>query len=124
MKSNKTFLILIIAVITAVLLCSCSRSSMRSAGDAVRNTTRRAENFLDNGVNAVENGLENGAGTIVGRGAYSSNNGYSGNTATGTNSSLPYDGKASPVLPTLRERRSDNVGKVNTNKGSLDGGLR
>ena len=118
MKKRKIFLILSIAVITAVLLCSCSRSSMRSAGDAVRNTTRRAENFIDNGISDM-----NRAGTAYNRGTYGANNNYSGNTATGTNSTLPYDGKASPILPTLRDR-NENVGKINTNRGSLDGGLR
>lgn len=124
MKINKRLLILSVAVITAILLCSCSRGSMRSAGDAVRNTTRRAENFMDNGLNSVENRVENGRNTVTDRGAYGANDNYSGNTGTGTNTMLPYDGNASPILPTLRDRKNDNIGRINTNRGSLDGGTR
>lgn len=111
MKFMKNILILSIAAITAVMLASCSRSSMRSAGDAMKNTTRRAENFVENGIDAV-----------TGRGSYGANNGYSGNTATGTGT-LPYDGYASPIMPTIRDKSTSNRGQINTNRGSLDGGM-
>ena len=119
MKQSKRILLLSIAVITAILLCSCSRSSMRSASNAAKNTTRRAENFIENGINDI-----NRTGTNYNYGSYGANNNYSGNTATGTNSTmLPADGKAAPILPTIRAKKS-NIGQINTNKGYLDGGMR
>lgn len=111
MKLNKKILIVSVMAITTIMLSSCSRSSMRNAGDAMKNTARRAENFVENGID-----------TMTGRGAnYGANSGYSGNVGMGVGT-LPYSGTAEPLLPTLGDRSRDNRGQINTNNGSLDGG--
>ena len=109
----KTKLVLIISTIAmcALLLCSCSMDSMRSAGNGIRNTTRRAENYLDNGLNSVENDVENGRNTAIG-GTYGANSGYNGNAGIGTGSGYTHNG------------RRTNGGMVNTNRGNSDGGIR
>lgn len=111
----KTKILLIISTIAmcALLLCSCSMDSMRSAGNGIRNTARRAENYLDNGLNSVENGVENGRNTMIGRGGtYGANSGYNGNAGIGTGTG--YNSAA----------RKTNTGMVNTNRGDSDGGIR
>lgn len=120
MKLNKRILLLSITAIVAVLLCSCSRNTMRRAGDTMRSATRDAENFMDNGLNAVENGVENGRNTMIG-GTYGANSGYSGNAGTGTGTNYTAGGTATELNPTIR---SSGRGMVNTNKGNIDGGLR
>ena len=115
----KTKLISIISVIVmcALLLCSCSTSSMRSAGRAVRNTTRRAENYLDNGINAVPNNIENGRNTMVGRGGtYGADSGYRANAGIGA--TYNYNGRK------ISDTTRTNTGMINTNKGSSDYGTR
>ena len=122
MKKNNFFMIFTL-IITVFLLCSCSRGSVTRAGDSMRNAARRAENFMDNGLNAVENGVENGRNTVVGGGMYGANSGYSANAGTGTGTSVAMGGTASPLLPTLGDKSRDNKGQINSNNGSIDGGM-
>ena len=129
MNKSKRLLILAIAAITAILLCSCARSTMWRDRDESREVVRRGKNFIDSGVNAVENGIENGANTITG-GMYGANSGYSGNAATGTGNIYPNDGTATEISPTLRSRAramdkngKANMGEINSNNGNADGGL-
>ena len=135
MNITKRFLLLTIAAITAVLLCSCARNSMWGTRDASRDVARRGRNFIDSGINAVENGIENGANTITG-GMYGANSGYSGNAAIGTGgTTYTNEGTATEISPTLRSKarsmnrerqRTDdktNSGEVNSNNGNADGGL-
>ncbi|MBQ7399819.1 MAG: hypothetical protein IJW06_05120 [Clostridia bacterium] len=132
MKKTNFLLIISASILAVFLFCSCSRSSMNRTGNSIRNATRRAENYMDNGLNAVENGVENGSNTIIG-GAYGANSGYSGNAGigsstgigygTGTGAAVARSGKASPLLPTLGDKSRDNKGQINTNNGSLDGGM-
>ena len=114
MKLNKKIFIFSIAAIMCVLLCSCSRSSMRNTGDAMKRTARRAENFVENGIDNITN---------PGMYGYGANNGYSGYVGNGTGTALPNDGNVTPILPTLRDKSKDNRGQINTNNGSLDGGM-
>ena len=122
MRKTNLFIIMSCAILMVFLLCSCSRGSMTRAGDTIRNTARRTENFMDNGLNAVPNNTENGRNPVTG-GMYGANSNYSGNTGIGSSSSLPQDGNATPLLPTLGNKERDNVGQINTNRGSLDGGI-
>lgn len=132
MKKTNLLFIISAAIVTVFLLCSCSRGSMMRAGDDMRNAARRTENFMDNGLNAVENGVENGRNTVIG-GTYGANSGYSANAGIGTSTGVGYgagsgmtvakSGKASPLLPTLGDKSRDNKGQINTNNGSLDGGM-
>ena len=115
----KTKILLLISTIVmcVLLLCSCSTDSMRSAGNAVRNTTRRAENYLDNGINAVPNNVENGRNTMVGRGGtYGANSGY--NDGAGIGTGYTYNGRKAA------NSNRTNRGMVNTNRGYSDGGTR
>lgn len=112
MKLNKKMLVLAILAITTIALTACSRSSMRDAGDAMKNTARKAENFVENGID-----------TVTGRGVYGANDNYSGNSGTGTNTMLPSGGTASPLMPTVKDKTNENRGQINTNRGSLDGGM-
>lgn len=124
MKKTNLFIIVAISLLTLFLLCSCSRGSVTRAGDSMRNAARRTENFIDSGLNAVENGVENGMGTVVG-GMYGANSGYSGNAGIGTTTGANYarGGNATNLLPTINERNHTNKGMINTNRGSLDGGM-
>lgn len=131
MKKTNLLFIISTAIVAVFLLCSCSRGSMMRAGDTMRNAARKTENFMDNGLNAVENGVENGRNTAIG-GTYGANSGYSANAGIGTSTGVGYgngnmtvarSGKASPLLPTLGDKSRDNKGQINTNNGSLDGGM-
>ncbi len=130
MKKTNLLIIISSVIVTVFLLCSCSRGSTTRAGDSLRNSARRTENFMDNGLNAVENGVENGNSTVVGGGMYGANSGYSGNAGIGTNSAgtggstaVAQGGRATPLLPTLGDKSRDNRGQINSNNGSLDGGM-
>ena len=135
MKRNRLLIILSGIMLACLLLCSCSRTGIKRADDSMRRTARRAENYMDNGLNAVENGVENGNNTMVGGGMYGANSGYSGNAGIGTTTGIGYganaggsttvarSGKATPLLPTLGDKSRDNKGQINTNNGSLDGGM-
>lgn len=124
MKKTNLFIIMALAIVTLFLLCSCSRGSVTRAGDSMRNAGRRAENFMDNGLNAVENGVENGRNTVIG-GMYGANSGYNGNAGIGTTTGANYarGGNATNLLPTLGNKAGANRGMINTNRGSLDGGM-
>ena len=133
MKKSNLFLIISAIAVSVILLCSCSRGSIRRTGDMSRNVVRRGANFIDSGINAVENGVENGANTIVGNGMYGANSGYSSNAAIGTNgTNYAESGKATEISPTLRGRARTSVkryndktnrGEINSNDGNSDGGM-
>jgi hypothetical protein len=136
MKKSNIFLIISVIAVSVILLCSCSRGSVRRLGDASRDVVRRGANFIDSGINAVENGVENGMDTIIGNEMYGANSGYSANAAIGTNgTNYSNEGTATEINPTLRsksrnmDRRTDrfkdktNKGEINSNNGNSDGGL-
>ena len=129
MKNKKLLLIISSIAISLLLLCSCSRSTIRRTGDMSRDVVRRGANFIDSGLNAVENGVENGANTVIG-GMYGANSGYNGNAAIGTN--YVENGKATEISPTLRSKARTSVkkykdktnkGEINSNDGNADGGM-
>lgn len=121
MKARNLLLIISSVIVSVFLLCSCSRGSVRRAGDSMRDAARGVENFMDNGLNAVPNSAENGRNTVIG-GTYGANSGYNANAGIGTTGSYTASGRATELNPTIGKKT--NRGMINTNKGELDGGTR
>ena len=108
----KNILIIAAVILTVFLLCSCSRNSSR----AIDNAVRRGENAIDRGIGSIGNGIENSMDVVTGD-RYGANSGYSGNVGTGTGTTLPYNGRATELHPTLRHR-ARNMGNVNNSGNS------
>ncbi|MBP3579630.1 MAG: hypothetical protein J6K12_00110, partial [Clostridia bacterium] len=74
MKLNKSLFLMLIVTIFTVVLCSCSRDSMRKGTDMKNDAKRGIDNAIRNGENVVDYGmgaLGNGNGTdTVGNGYY------------------------------------------------------
>lgn len=123
MKFTKTITLFIITAVATLLLCSCSTDTQRrgtSMADGARNAVRRGEEVINRGIDSVENGMNNMMGNTSGYGA---NSGYSAYSPGVGGSTLPYDGRATNILPTLRDTNRNNKGQINTNNGSSDGGM-
>ena len=135
-----------------VVMCSCSRDTMRKGTD-IRNDARRGiDNAIRNGENVVDYGLgaldgmgnntgtgyaRGGMGMNDGFGTYGANSGYSGYAGTGTTTAGAGTRRTSgtgsrtnvtgrddgmELFPTLRDTSRDNMGQINTTNGSSDGG--
>ena len=117
MKYTKIIFTTSLILLVTALLCSCSGNSSRAIDRAIN----RGENAIDRGMGSIGNGIENGMDITTGD-RFGANNGYSGNVGTGTGTSLPYSGRPMKLLPTLDNKSGDNMGQINTNNGSKDGG--
>ena len=123
MKLTKTLSIFIITAAVTLILCSCSTNTQRkgtSMADGARNAVRRSEQAINNGIGTMENGMNNMMGN---GGYYTADGGYSAYNPGTSRTTLPYDGKATNILPTLRDTNRNNKGQINTNNGSSDGGM-
>ena len=139
MKSKKSVFLLLIITIVAVLMCSCSRDTMRKGtqlkNDAKRgidNAIRNGENVVDYGMGALDYGM-GAAGTGYtrggmgmndgyGYGTYGANSGYSGYVGNGTTTAVTGRDDGIDLFPTLNDTSRDNMGQINTTNGKSDGG--
>ena len=144
MKSKKSVFLLLIITVVAVLMCSCSRDTMRKGtqlkNDAKRgidNAIRNGENVVDYGMGALDYGMgtsdtgytRGGMGMNDGYGTYGANSGYNayagtGTTAAGTGTRTAVTGRDNgmELFPTLKDTSRDNMGQINTTNGKSDGG--
>ncbi len=123
MKFNKTITTFIILSLFTLMLCSCSTDSIRTgtkdAAKGIRNAARQGENVIDKGVGMVESGIDS---MLEPNNSYSANGGFSGYSANGTGTTLPYSPSVSEIMPTAGSKAKINRGQINTTNGSSDGG--
>lgn len=138
MNLKNIFFSILTVITVALVLCSCSKSSIRKGKDIKNDAERGIDNAIRNGENVVDygmGGLERGAKNAVGDGNYrgglgfndgfGANDGYSGYVGNGTGNAVTTTGtdEGIELFPTAGDTSKDNIGQINTTNGSADGGM-